>query len=258
MGNPQEDTPAFLGSTLLANEERLESLTPPPVSCGHRDIDIETLDGGFRYGEVTSIAGVSGTGKTTLAFQAIASHLIQHEKGEVALIATTDPPLARLRDTLISRLARGDQGSAFEEPGYVYKKQPDVRRPDQDTIECVSMMLERVRISRAFDFPGVAEALSEFSASLEEKDPRNGDQADRDQTRRAQSIADSEDEHFEDLLADFEPEKAESANSTEDRTSTLISPPASMVVIDNIANVIGSMMTKSQVQGIACRQIQVG
>ncbi len=59
--------PVLIGSTLLPSEEEQERRKPPPVSCGSRDIDLDALEGGFRYGEVTAIAGAPGTGKTTVS-----------------------------------------------------------------------------------------------------------------------------------------------------------------------------------------------
>lgn len=59
--------PALLGSILLANEEKHESLKPSSASCGNGDIDSGVLEGGLRYGEITAISGASGTGKTTVS-----------------------------------------------------------------------------------------------------------------------------------------------------------------------------------------------
>ena len=67
MTSSGETAPALLGSTLLANEEERESTRPDSASSGNRSIDAEVLDGGFRYGEITSIAGASGSGKTTVS-----------------------------------------------------------------------------------------------------------------------------------------------------------------------------------------------
>lgn len=71
-------TPALLGSTLLANEEKHESLRPTAASCGNEAIDREALDGGFRYGEITCIAGVPKTGKTLVSrfLDAIADRML--------------------------------------------------------------------------------------------------------------------------------------------------------------------------------------
>lgn len=181
----------------------------------------------------------------------IASHLIANEKGRVVLIATTNPPLARLRDVLISRLARNDHSPAFEESGYVYKKQSSLTPRTPDFMRLVSSMLERVRISRVFDFPGLAEALSEFSAILEEDETRAEiESLDTSEYERRRGIADSEDGDVDDLPTELVPEGPETADAAE--LSTPNSAVACMIVVDNIANVVGSMMTKSQVQGGLC------
>lgn len=181
------------------------------------------------------------------AFQAIASHLIAHEEGQVALVATTDPSLARLRDILIARLSRNDRGPVLEESGYVYQKQHSAVISTQDIMIQVTSMLERVRISRVFDFPGVAEALSEFSVSFKGEGKANEEKADESEHDRVRSIADSED----DLVADLETQRPGTASTTKDEDSGVKILPASMFVVDNIANVVGSTMAKSQVQGIA-------
>ncbi|KAL8728872.1 MAG: hypothetical protein Q9166_005112 [cf. Caloplaca sp. 2 TL-2023] len=255
MNNSHEAAPALLGSTLLANEEKLGTSRPRPVSSGNKAIDTQALEGGFRYGEIASIAGASGTGKTLLVFQAIASLLIAHDKGEVALIATIDPPLARLRDILVSRLVRHDQGPECEESGYVYRKQSSVVHPPEDLQSRVASMLDRVRLSRVFDFPGVAEAIGEIGARLDETErirdaENNANHQSREQSRE-RSIADSEDEVESSSLPDADASATENTTTAKDQLEAPLSLPASMIVIDSIANVVGSMMAKSQVQGHA-------
>ncbi len=56
--------PAILGDKLLAAAIAYEKLRPLPASSGCALIDETALSGGFRYGEITSMAGASGTGKT--------------------------------------------------------------------------------------------------------------------------------------------------------------------------------------------------
>lgn len=68
MNGIAEAAPALLGSTLLANEEKHECTKPASASAGNRSVDGAVLNGGFRYGEITSVAGAIGTGKTTVSF----------------------------------------------------------------------------------------------------------------------------------------------------------------------------------------------
>lgn len=109
-------------------------------------------------------------------------------------------------------------------------------------------MLERVRLSRVFDFPGVAEAIGEFGARLDEEEKTRRNRVDAKGFEKARDIAEGE-ERAENSLS------VEEDNNTITRT-TAANPeaveylPASMIVIDNIANVVGSMMTKSQAHGI--------
>lgn len=59
-----EAAPAQLASALLEAALSRNESTPTPASSGLDEIDTVALHGGFRYGEITSIAGASGTGKT--------------------------------------------------------------------------------------------------------------------------------------------------------------------------------------------------
>lgn len=144
---------------------------------------------------------------------------------------------------------------ASEKSGCVYKKKSSLMQPTQDTMDQVSSMLGRVRISRSFDFLGVAEALFEFSASLEEKKRGDGEQVNEKEFKTAQSIADSEDEDVEVSSAESELGRPGLAGQSKDEVATSKYLSTVMIVVDNIANVVGSMMTKSQVQGTPAHQL---
>ena len=58
-----QSAPPLLGSNLLAAARAHENIRPTPASSGSAALDEGALSGGFRYGEITSIAGASGTGK---------------------------------------------------------------------------------------------------------------------------------------------------------------------------------------------------
>ncbi|KAL8825762.1 MAG: hypothetical protein Q9170_007669 [Blastenia crenularia] len=250
MSNLDEVAPALLGSTLLINEETYEASALALASSGNLSIDREALDGGFRYGEITTIAGGTGTGKTTLAYQAIVSHLVTYKEGQVALIATTEPALARLRNILVARIEKRDMDPEYHESGYVYSKQSRTAQPAQNDSGSFLAMLDRVRISRVFDFPGVAEAITEFGTQIEDSERSNGTNNDAEENWRSQGIVDSEDE--DEILTEANGERHSRTVVTKNHASGLERRLyASMIVIDNIANVVGSMMTKSQVQGHA-------
>jgi RecA/RadA recombinase len=61
-----EAAPGLLGSTLYTTAKAQRKNIPPPASSGCPGIDETALGGGFRYGEITSITGTGGTGKTTV------------------------------------------------------------------------------------------------------------------------------------------------------------------------------------------------
>ena len=71
MNAPAEVAPALLGSTLLVAAESHERLRPRPASSGSAVVDEAALDGGFRYGEITALAGATGTGKTLVRPMAV-------------------------------------------------------------------------------------------------------------------------------------------------------------------------------------------
>ena len=66
-----QPAPPLLGSNLLAAARAHESTTPTPASSGSAALDEGALSGGFRYGEITSIAGASGTGKTLVGLNTV-------------------------------------------------------------------------------------------------------------------------------------------------------------------------------------------
>lgn len=66
MSISSQAAPPLLGSSLLVSAQAHESARPSPASSGSAIIDQNALEGGFRYGEITSIAGASGTGKTVV------------------------------------------------------------------------------------------------------------------------------------------------------------------------------------------------
>lgn len=66
MANTEDAASGLLGSTLLSKIESQSDTTPKSVSSGCPEIDDQALAGGFRYGEIASIAGASGTGKTAV------------------------------------------------------------------------------------------------------------------------------------------------------------------------------------------------
>ena len=73
MSTTPDAAPPLLGSNLLASAQAHEKTRPQPASSGSATIDQDALEGGFRYGEISSIAGASGTGKTLVGALATGS-----------------------------------------------------------------------------------------------------------------------------------------------------------------------------------------
>ena len=73
MANEDPAAPGLLASTLLAAAEAHAKSRPSSASSGLDVIDDLALNGGFRYGEVTSIAGASGSGKTLVGCHSMVS-----------------------------------------------------------------------------------------------------------------------------------------------------------------------------------------
>lgn len=68
MSENSQAVPPVLGSALLATAKAEKGMLREPLSCGLASIDNVVLDGGFRYGEIMSIAGATATGKTLVCF----------------------------------------------------------------------------------------------------------------------------------------------------------------------------------------------
>ena len=64
MANSTEAALPLLGHHVLAAARKTNITKPKPASSGSAVIDEKALLGGFRHGEITSVAGGSGTGKT--------------------------------------------------------------------------------------------------------------------------------------------------------------------------------------------------
>ena len=278
-----QPAPPLLGSNLLAAARAHESTRPTPASSGCAALDEAALSGGFRYGEITSIAGASGTGKTLvglndiivwglripfllyidailvclptrirlsfanvdgwmipnlyqLVYHIVASHLLASPLGEVAFIDSLGSfSPVRLRDVLVFRLQAKYHRESYQQSGYMYERsQPDTEEAKQDSVHNATTMLDRVKVMRVFDFAGMVEAVGELG-EMREPVPSVVENA-AGKTRK--EIDDSEEEPDQD----------------EDSPTEQVSKGAGqvgLIVVDSIANVVGSLMAKSQTQGQA-------
>ena len=171
-----------------------------------------------------------------LVYHATASHLLAFPLGEVALIDSSGSfsPL-RLRDVLVFRLEAKYQRESYQQSGYMYEKtQPKATDVQQGFIDQATIMLDRVKVMRVFDFAGVIEAVSELSDMRERTSQMTGKAP--DQTRN--EVDDSEEELDED-------DKAPENLSFEENGQI------GLIAIDSITNVVNSVMSRSQTQGQA-------
>ncbi|CAF9938367.1 MAG: hypothetical protein ALECFALPRED_007621 [Alectoria fallacina] len=250
MSDFSQAAPPLLGSSLLASAKAHEKARPLPASLGSATIDQNALDGGFRYGEITSIAGASGMGKTLLAYHAIASHLLTHKFGEVAFIDTTGSfsPL-RLRKVLTYRLESQIQRNSYQETGYMYEKRiSTLENRKEAMIEKATSMLDRVKFMRVFDFAGVVEAISEINELMEDVMRKPQKPTFVAVEKRRDEINDSEeelDEEDEELQTEGVGDPGDIQDSDRQRGSI------GMIIIDTITNIVSAMMAKSQIQGQA-------
>ena len=187
-----------------------------------------------------------------LAYHAIASHLLTHPLGEVAVVDTNGSfsPL-RMQKALLYRLEAKVQHNSYQESGYMYERRTlALGNSKEAMIEKATSMLDRVKVMRVFDFAGVIEAISEVK-ELVESTTQTADKPLVVAIEKKIEVGDSEDEEDEEdeeLQAD--PQR-QIVNLDELQGSHPHSSPIGMVIIDTITNVVSAMVAKSQIQGQA-------
>lgn len=109
--------------------------------------------------------------------------------------------------------------------------------------EMALKMLDRVKVMRVFDFAGVVEAIGEVGEMYQKLDMDLVAPVDRTTTAFSpgNEIPNSQDSD--------DSEEHDASRDTSKRLATATAPGIGMVVLDNIANPISSIMAKSQVQG---------
>ena len=271
-----ESAPAMLGSNLLSAAITRLKEKPLPASSGCSGLDASVLDKGFRYGEITSIAGASGTGKSLVslnnsllenslmtidqvALNAIASHLLNQENDDVAFIDTTGSfsPL-HLREVVTYRLLNPSKHVKYRQSGYVYAKvQLKVETETEDAIQDKAAgMLDRVKIMRVFDFAGVVEAVGEIGEVWDTYQRNLGplnELLPRRSFEEYAEIVDSQDDGDEEVNDNEQGagERSTLAVIATDECQALRPARVGMIVIDNISNIVGSTMSRSQAQGMS-------
>ena len=176
-----------------------------------------------------------------MALQALAGHLLADSSCEAAIIDTAGSfsPL-RLRDIIAHRLAAQRHAINNQVRPVHAKSTEGIIKVGEDMTEEATRMLDRVRVMRVFDFAGVVEATSEIIQIWEVHERELAEH--REKFRAEHGIRSSQDEEDEDMG-----DLVESGGGYSDLT--LDSGCITMIVIDNIANVVNEEMSKSQVQG---------
>ena len=238
--NASSPASSHLGTNLLrATEHRTWHATA--ASCGSVLLDEVVLGGGFRYGELTSIAGASGTGKSTLAYHAVASHLLRNECDEVAFIDTNRSFSAeRLRDIITLHL-RSEQPKGFQQTGYMYKGSPPKTPLDHnEALSKATLMLDRVRLLSTFNISGVVEAVGEIREALEKfKEARESS------FLRGINYEMTHGEDEQDLEKGLEME----LTNPKARDAVKCVGQIRMLVVDTVAAVANPLLAKDYVQG---------
>ncbi|MCJ1307064.1 hypothetical protein MMC25_000710 [Agyrium rufum] len=251
----------ILASTLIGLEQSKEDNRPGPVSCGSKDIDEEVLFGGFHYGETTSIAGITGMGKTLISLNAVASLLITDQDAEVALVDCNGSFSAvRLRNIVAVRLKGAREQSKYKETGYVYEQIDESKdSKDEDLIREATKSLERVKVMRVLDFLGVIEAVQEVTEMCDRAEKALQEEKVKDQqiVRLAAVVEEgvvpsSQDDDADEEILDTEIIDDETAGEDHHSDTTEYQGrPVKMLVIDNIAHHAGPMISSNQIDGQA-------
>ncbi|KAK4693697.1 hypothetical protein P7C71_g3751, partial [Lecanoromycetidae sp. Uapishka_2] len=177
-----------------------------------------------------------------LTYHALSSHLLHpsHAKSQIAIIDTTGSfSPTRLRDVLVYRLEAKHQRQSYQQSGYVYAK---TSISTEKFVEEAIALLDRVKVMRVFDLAGVIEAVGEVGQMIEpalETSVKN--------VERKQEIGDSEDDDEEDGEESSPPKPAPVDGSAAGHESDQVG----VIIVDNIANVVSSLMSKSQTAGQA-------
>ena len=114
------------------------------------------------------------------------------------------------------------------------KVQPKPEKAEQDFVHNATTMLDRVKVMRVFDFAGMAEAVGELGEMRE----RVLGIVEKAAGKTGKEIDDSEEEPDQD---EGSPTKQVCKKAGQ----------VGLIVVDSIANVVGSLMAKSQTQGQA-------
>lgn len=118
----------------------------------------------------------------------------------------------------------------------------------EDFLEQATILLGRVKMMRIFDLAGLIEAVGEIGEILENAIQEVGSLTKVGASRQKTYVADSEDEMNDEGAESTDDSISRGAKDDSMRRSAL-GVKIGMIVIDTMANVVGPVMAKSQVQG---------
>lgn len=234
----------ILASSLWIADEPSGSSEPPAkrrrlsTGCAHID---ESLHGGFDYGSISCISSEAESGAKELSYALIATHLLLSEQAEATIVDTTNSfDVRRLHKRLVSGLRERQSGDGVK-------------------AEAV-LVLERVRIMKAFDFVGMMECIAELRENLATGQQMGSRQDSELESKQKEipgprgTVGDSEDE--DDMLDDIGPASPEKPSLPPPKTAgpeetTPTDQPQHLLVIDNITYVASPIIKNSHVQGQA-------
>lgn len=106
-------------------------------------------------------------------------------------------------------------------------------------------MLERVKVMRVFELAGLVEAISEVGEICEAAKRKIDEQIEAHKRARTNTIADSEDESEDELSRTLgDPMVSSDIRKSADMQAVRL------LVVDSVSNIVGPIISKSQVQGI--------
>ncbi|KAI9752642.1 MAG: hypothetical protein M1835_001079, partial [Candelina submexicana] len=258
--------PPILASTLLSSlinssREQDNPRRRKTVGTGCKAIDEQALADGFDYGAVTAVSGEVGTGKTLLSMHVIASHLLQQETSQAAIIDTARHfNLNLLLHVVASRLKNSGNAAkqcSEEDSGY------------EAALGRAERLLDRVLFMNVFDFVGLVDAVNEIRGKLEGQGEKGGawegemkgvderEDGSKGEEEKQLSvggeIADSEDEEGDqdDLVEPIaRPATAEMVEEpAEESRNTTEVEDIGLIIIDNITNIFSPIMAQNQTKG---------
>ena len=131
-------------------------------------------------------------------------------------------------------------------------KRNDLDMSEEESLQRATLMLDRVKVMRVFEIAGLIDAVSEVRQICESA-TRKGNEPTHPQPKvHKLEVADSEeDSEGDDATNADNGSKQDSVADDSSSPGKLPPPQIGIVIIDTIANMVGPVLSKSQVQGMA-------